>query len=229
MKSEQTWPSIRRDFVEWHLGRKPYVFWALDVDTPTVVERVACYVRLLGASLLYGYERQPHVTLEVCGFPAPRPSRDDEFDGALLRAQLAALRRARPRPFSITVAGPDSFLSAPYIAVLDGAGGIAALRSCLAINGQHRLLGDYVPHVTIGLYAHAELFAAIRQRLMACRCGDDLSLPVERLSLMSYAPADIGGALQCLGEYRLATGEWGWFDSSSANGLEFLRDGMLEA
>lgn len=213
MHEARTQPSIRRDFVEWHRGRQPYVFWALDVDTPAVAASVARYACLLGDALLDGYLRQPHVTLDVCGFPS---------------RQLAALRLARPGPFSIGIGEADSFRSAPYLTVLDTAGGIAALRRCLAIDGAHRLLGDYVPHVTIGLYARSLVFSAIRERLLAGRY-DGLVFPVERLSLMGYAPAEIGGQLRCLADYRLASGDWRWHDAASASGLDFLRDGAPES
>lgn len=223
--AERTQPSVRRDFIEWHRGRQPYVFWALDVDSPSVAEGVAYYARLLGEDLLEGYRRQPHVTLDVCGFPSCQPVHDDEFGAALLARQLAALRRFRPEPFSIRIGEADSFLSAPYLTVFDPAGGIAALRRCLAMNGEHRLLGDYVPHVTIGLYARSLDFSAVRERLLAGGHGS-LLFPVERLSLMSYAPADIGGALRCLADVGLADGRWCWHDAASASGLDFLRDAL---
>lgn len=228
MHEARTQPSIRRDFVEWHRGRQPYVFWALDVDTPPVAASVARYACLLGDALLDGYLRQPHVTLDVCGFPSRQPLHGDEFGPELLARQLAALRLARPGPFSIGIGEADSFRSAPYLTVLDPDGGIAALRRCLAIDGAHRLLGDYVPHVTIGLYARSLAFSEIRERLVAGRY-DGLVFPVERLSLMAYAPAEIGGQLRCLADYRLASGDWRWHDAASASGLDFLWDGAPES
>lgn len=229
MTAEWTQPSVRRDFVEWHLGRQPYVFWALDVDTPAVAERVLRYSQLLGDCLLEGYLRQPHVTLDVCGFPAWQPGRDDEFGRELLAGQLAALREARVAPFSIEVGDPDSFLSAPYMAVADLDGGIAALRRCLAINGEHRLFGDFVPHVTIGLYAEARPFEQVRERLLAGRFHEGLVLPVQRLSLMSYAPGEIGGRLRCLADYWLGSGDWRWHAEVRADGLGFLMPGSKGA
>lgn len=222
MTTEWTQPSVCRDFVEWHLGRQPYVFWALDVDTPAVAEQVARYACLLGDSLLAGYQRQPHVTLDVCGFPTYQPRRDDEFGHELLATQLAALQAAGPPAFSIEIGDPDSFLSAPYLAVADLEGGIAALRRCLAINGEHRLFGDYVPHVTIGLYAQTRPFMQVREQLLAGRMGQGLVFPVERLSLMSYAPTEIGGRLQLLADYCLGTGDWRWHEAAGADGLGFL-------
>jgi hypothetical protein len=47
-------------------------FWALDVDTPELrqaVSRAECH---LSGLLLDDYRRQPHVTLDLCGFRPPR-------------------------------------------------------------------------------------------------------------------------------------------------------------
>lgn len=226
MSERATQLSVRRDFIEWHRGRQPYVFWGLDVDTPVVAGRVAATAGHLGEWLLDGYARQPHVTLDVCGFPRLRPGDVDEFGCDLLASQVAALRAAGPAPFAIEIGDPDSFLSAPYLAVHDPVGGIAALRRCLAINGEHRLFGDYVPHVTLGLYALAVPFAVVLSRLFACRIPEKLVCAVDRLSLMAYAPAEIGGQLVCLADFELASGTLCWHDDILGNDLAFLKSGL---
>lgn len=226
MSERATQPSVRRDFVEWHRGRQPYVFWGLDVDTPVVAGQVAVTSGHLGEWLLDGYARQPHVTLDVCGFPCRRPSSVDEFGHDLLASQVDALRAAGPAPFAIEIGDPDSFLSAPYLAVHDPVGGIAALRRCLAINGEHRLFGDYVPHVTLGLYALAVPFVAVLSRLFACRIPEKLVCAVDRLSLMAYAPAEIGGQLVCLADFELGSGSLCWHDDILGNDLAFLKGGL---
>ncbi|MDE2441489.1 MAG: 2'-5' RNA ligase family protein, partial [Betaproteobacteria bacterium] len=117
--------------------------------------------------MLDDYVRQPHLTLDLCGFPCTRPGSPDEFGPDLLTCQFASLRSAKLAPFVIEIGNPDSFESAPYLAIGDLGGGISTLRRCLAINGEHRLFGDYVPHVTLGLYAQAVPFAAVLERLLA--------------------------------------------------------------
>lgn len=221
-----TQPSERRDFVEWHLGRAPYVFWALDVDTPAVAERVASHARRLAPWLLGSYLRQPHITLDICGFPSPRPALADEFGSDLLASQLAALRVARPQAFAIELGRPASFRSAPYLSVADQQGGIDGLRRCLAVDGQHRLFGDYVPHVTIGLFAKTMPFAEVMACLDGARSSEVLTVKVDRLSLMSYAPAEIGGRLECLADYRLASGAWCWHEDAVSTQTDFLRQGL---
>jgi hypothetical protein len=144
----------------------------------------------------------------------------------LLAGQVAALRSAGPAPFAIEIGDPVSFLSAPYLAVHDQAGGIAALRRCLAIDGEHRLFGDYVPHVTLGLYALAVPWAAALNRLQACRMAGKLVCAIDRLCLMAYAPAEIGGQLVCLADFQLGSATLRWHDDSLGNDLAFLKDDL---
>lgn len=204
-----TQPSERRDFVDWHRGRSPYVFWALDVDLPVVRGRLALAAEGLAGRLLPDYFRQPHVTLDLCGFPAALAAADDEFDAAHLAACLQRLQAAAVPPLTVEVGGPASFASAPYLTVGDRDGGIRQLRAALAGEVGNRLLGDYVPHVTIGLYAGAWPAAEV----LAATAGvpaTPLLLQLERVGLMAYAPAEIGGALDYLGDYDLRDGVFRW-------------------
>ena len=202
--------NIRRDFPEWHLGRSPYVFWGLDVDVPAVSAKVARAATHLDGYLLDGYRRQPHVTLDLCGFPSTQSTRADEFSPAFLERQCSALRAANLSVFEIEVAGLSSFSSAPFLGVVDRGGHIAAVRRCLDVDGRPRLFGHYVPHVTVGLYGGAWPADEVAGRLAGFSVGEVAPCRVERISLLAYQPADIGGPLTCLADYALASGEMHW-------------------
>lgn len=204
-----TLPSVRRDFVEWHRGRAPFVLWALDFDLAPVRARVARAAACLGDYLLAGYCRQPHVTLDLCGFPSPQPMADDEFDAAFLGAQVETLAALAPSPFVVELAGLESFPSAAYLALRDAEGGVAAVRAALAGASGHRLLGDYVAHVTVGLYRAAWPAEAVLAVLRSDD-GAPLAVAVERVSLMAYAPSEIGGRLAILADFHLATRHFAW-------------------
>lgn len=204
----------RRDFVEWHRGRKPYVFWALDVDTDAVRQRLAAAARHLDGLLLEGYCRQPHVTLETCGFAGQAPLAEDEFGPAHLPAQIEALHQAAPPPFDIEISHLDSFNSAPYLALNKGCEAIAAIRQCLATDGAMRLYGDYVPHVTVGLYADAWPADEVNARLAAFPESTALRQRIERVSLMGYDPSEIGGPLRRLGCFQLCSRDMEWCEGS---------------
>ena len=203
----------QRDFPEWHLGRPHYALWALDVDVPAIQQRVAAAERHLSGLLLANYCRQPHVTLSLCGFPSACPEHADDFGAAALATQLAALRRAQPRSFDIEVGALASFASAPYLAVQDAGGHIAVLRECLA-GGSLKDFGDpYVPHVTVGLYDDAWPMSAVQTRLASFADREALHLQISGISLLSYASAQIGGALACMARYDFQSETLHWTDN----------------
>lgn len=199
-----------RDFVEWHRGRTPYVLWALDLDLPAVRERVARAAGHLGDWLLAGYLRQPHVTLDLCGFPADTAAAADEFSLPALEASCRTLAERAPRPFAIDIGGLGSFCTAPFLEVADTEGGIAALRRALAVDGHNRSKNDYLPHVTVGLYADAWPAVAVNARLRQFFPGPALGCRIESLTLFGYRPQEIGGELQRLGEFCLRRREMRW-------------------
>lgn len=205
-----TMQTERRDFVEWHRGRSPYVFWALDVDVPQLRAELVRAAECLGGLLLGDYQRQPHVTLDLCGFPRRVSTHEDEFDQAFLDAQIARLRTVNLPSFEIEIGGLESFISAPYLALRDPSSALTAIRACLADTSSNRLQGHYVPHATVGLYAAAWPTAEVLARLRAFGASGMIRLRVERISLMSYAPAEIAGSLQILGDYWLNTGRMAW-------------------
>lgn len=199
-----------RDFVEWHRGRVPYVFWGLLLDSPALDGQLARAASWLDGLLLDDYVREPHVTLDVCGFPAEQSEEDEAFSLALIDAQTTRLVAAAPAPFSIHIGGLDSFTSAPFLRVFDVDRGIAGLRQCLAENGRHRLFGDYVPHVTVGLYRDAWPLQPVAERIAAWPAGDELAMTIGKADLLGYAPSVIGGALTRLGRFDLASRQMHW-------------------
>jgi 2'-5' RNA ligase len=193
--------NVRRNFVEWHLGRPAYVLWALDFDTTAVLARMQAAQAQLADLLLDGYCRQPHITLSLCGFPSDSPVHPDDFGPELIQAQVQAMQQLHLAPFEIEIGGLDTFTSVPYFTVTETSGQLAALRACLTARGGQATTGDYVPHVTVGLYADAWPLAVVQARLKSCALPEPVRVPVRGISLLSYQSADIGGALSCLARY----------------------------
>lgn len=200
----------RRDFPEWHLGRPHYVLWALEVDTSAVSARIAAAQQALDGLLLDGYQRQPHITLALCGFPAQACApAQDEFDHHLIVSQVTALQSQGLAAFDIEIGGLESFSSAPFLTVHEGQGAFATLRRCLHVEGPHPQR-PYVPHLTVGLYADAWPSAEVADRFAQLAAAPRLHHRVTRLSLLGYDAAKIGGALFTIAEYALETGRMHW-------------------
>ncbi len=193
--------NVRRDFVEWHLGRPAYVLWALDFDTATVLPRMQAAQAQLADLLLDGYCRQPHITLSLCGFPSDSPVHADDFGPELIQAQVQAMQQLHLAPFEIEIGDLDTFTSVPYFTVHDASGQLAALRACLTAKGAQVASGDYVPHITVGLYADARPLATVQARLRRCVLPEPVRVPVRGISLLTYQAADIGGVLSRLASY----------------------------
>ena len=202
---EYTLASVQRDFVEWRKERTHYAVWAIDVDTPVLRAATAAMRAHLADKLLNGYRRQPHVTLHLCGFPATAPRFDDDYPGATLQRQIAALQAAGPAPFTLEIGSPASFTSAAYFSVADHAGGIRTARHALAGTESTDDGFPYTPHVTCGLYRGEFHLPTLLQRMATCRSDLPVQLKIERLTLMAYEAAVIGGPLSSLCEFDLAT------------------------
>ncbi|MDD3355114.1 2'-5' RNA ligase family protein, partial [Zoogloea sp.] len=145
-------PNEQRDFTEWHLGRPCYALWAARLDHAPVKAAVLEAARHLDGLLLADYQRQPHVTLALGGFPAGQPALRDDFGRSALESQLAALVTSAPAPFQLEIGPLASFASAPFLCARDVEGGLGQLRRLLHPAGDtpdH----SYTPHVTVGLYA----------------------------------------------------------------------------
>lgn len=196
--------SMHMDFVDWRKGRQRYAVWAIDVDSESVRAAAMLLRHALGDCLLPEYRRQAHVTLRVCGFPAPKRGLDDDYTPADFARHVDALAQARIEPFSMTIGTPRTFPSAAYLSVEDDAGGIARIRDALA--GEEPAEPDFafVPHVTLGLYGRRVPVEQVMRRMAACPGLSAIQVEVRRIALMTYDAAVITGPLRSICAFDLA-------------------------
>jgi 2'-5' RNA ligase len=199
---EFTLPCEQRDFVEWRQGRSEFAVWAIDLDLPELVALSAQNQSRMQDFLLADYLRQPHITLQIAGFPGVTAKLADDFTPQQMQAQIARLKAIKQAPFTIEVAGVDSFTSAAYFTVNDGSGGIARVRQALACVGDDDF--PYTPHVTFGLYRAAFPMATVLHQLSAGPIFEPLQLTINKVSLLTYQAAVIGGALSTAFEFDLS-------------------------
>ncbi|MTD32679.1 2'-5' RNA ligase family protein [Paludibacterium denitrificans] len=211
LASTHTLRNIRRDFCEWHLGRPRFAIWAIDVDVPAVRQHVAAAEQHLAGLLLDGYRRQPHITLGICGFLSHQPRREDDFVPATFGQHIEALQRARLPPFEIEIGQLCSFSSAPFFHISDPNGHITTLHNCPAPHSAQN--PPYIPHVTVGLYAERWPSLAVSKKLDSFTCPEVSRCVVQRVSLMSYQSADIGGPLTTLADYHLGQASLDWHEA----------------
>ena len=181
-----TQPSEQRDFPDWHRGRPRFAVWAIAVDQAEVDERLGETRKALQPLLLPGYERRPHITLHICGFPMGDSLYADDFTISHLQQQIAAIAALRLKPFGLRIGGAFSFASAACLAVDDDRGTLQGLRRACRRAAPTFDTTPYVPHVTAGLYKVAWPLVDIERRLRPWAAPQPIAVEVQALDWMVY-------------------------------------------
>ena len=190
-----TIPAEIRDFPEWHHGRKHYAVWVLGCeDNPAIQAKFKAARAHLNGYLLEPYDRQPHITLFVCGFLVAAAQYNDDFTQNQVEAQIQALGSAQIEAFEIEINGLNSFASAPFLEVHDPDGGIARLRAALSSGAPEFRTAPYQPHLTVGLYASAFPSQDVLAR-MAAFLTEPIRWRVEQITLATYQASEVVGKL----------------------------------
>lgn len=234
LENPYTIKNITQDFQAWRKGRSRYAFWAVDVDFTAVQQQLSFAQQYLEKFLIADYCRQPHITLGISGFLSDQSqghqaSHADDYVASSFEADIAALKRLQIEPFKIEIGALASFSSAPFLHVNDPTNSLHQLHGCL-----HAVSSDvhfhYVPHVTIGLYSEAWSTCMVSNYLDAFSNNTTISLLVNKISLMSYAAAEIGGKLLKIADYDLAHAGIQWHEQQLFESEHALREqGYLNA
>lgn len=174
-----------RDYPEWHRGRGRYGVWMIPVDDPLLLNYIQTVQQQLADLLHPSPQRQPHLTLFVCGFEQSVCVDDDDFSPQQLSSQVDGLNQVRGSVCSLSLGRPDSFASAAFIPVDDSDGRLSRWRD--ALNGVAREIrqATYIPHITLGLYKRRVGADVVRQRL-ASFDAPPMSLAVTQLHYATY-------------------------------------------
>jgi 2'-5' RNA ligase len=191
-----------RDYPEWHRGRQRYGLWMIPIECPQLLAHIERLKHEL-ADLFHPSQRQPHITLFVCGFEQPRALYDDDFTPAQLQQQLADLQLLASAPCTLQIGAPTSFATAAYLPVGDPAGHLRRWRVALGRASSEIRQSAYVPHVTLGLYRREISSADLHKRLQAL-AGPSMSLPVPALEYVTYLQNEQFSHLDCL--HRISVG-----------------------
>ena len=193
----RTLPQEDRDYPEWHQGRTHYGVWLIDADMAAVRERITQAQAHL-APLLVHHQRQPHITLFVCGFMADVVAHGDDFTPAMLAKQQAALQALQQEPFTLQIGAIDSFDSAVFLRVDDPDNGLAPLRHALGQGTREIRQSAYVPHLTVGLYNGVFDTQMVAGQLQSFAAPTPIPLRVQRIHFARYEARVLGGPLETL-------------------------------
>lgn len=174
-----------RDYPEWHRGRERYGVWVAFVEQPALLAYIEEARRQLDDLLHPSPQRQPHLTLFVCGFPQAENVHDDDFPAERLQRQITLLEESIGTPCTLPLAALDSFASAAFIPVGDPEGRLAQWRTLLARGSREVRQAPYVPHITLGLYRRRISANALRQRLATIEASS-VALSIDQLHYVTY-------------------------------------------
>ena len=174
-----------RDYPEWHRQRQRYGVWIIPVDDPELLDYIETARRQLADLLHPSLQRQPHLTLFVCGFEQPSTVADDDFSPAQLRRQIESLQGLRSASCSLLLGAPDSFASAAFVSVMDPAAALNRWRYALELAAKEVRQSTYVPHITLGLYKRKATAQEVRERLSGIG-APSMSLRISQLHYATY-------------------------------------------
>ena len=183
-----------RDYPEWHHGRQDYSVWLIELGRMEVSKKVAAAREHLSDFLIKPYQRQPHITICVCGFLADAPFYDDDYSAERFGGHALLLSDAAVKPFAVEIGGLNSFASAPFLEVADREGGLDRVRALLSATGKELGRSAYTPHVTIGLYSGVFPGSVVLGR-MSSFPKDPCMLTVDRITFATYRAREMAGAL----------------------------------
>ncbi len=193
-QNQETTPSPVHDHPEWHHGRQDYSVWLIELGRMEVSRKVDAAREHLSDFLIKPYQRQPHITIFVCGFLAATPRYDDDYSALQFGQHLHLLREAAVEPFTVEIGGLSSFASAPFLEVADLEGGLGRVRALLATTGKEIGRSAYTPHITVGLYSGAFPGSVVVDR-MSSFPRDPCKLTVDRITFATYRAREIAGTL----------------------------------
>jgi len=184
----------KRDFPEWHHGRETYAVWILRMEDEAIQEKFKAARKHLNGYLLEPYDRQPHITLFVCGFLMDEVKYNDDFTPPQVEAQIRELDKENIPSFEIEIGGLKSFASAPFLEVHDPEGGIARLREILSHGAREFRTAPYTPHLTVGLYADVFPSESVLDKL-ASFSRKPILWKVEQITFATYRANEFAGKL----------------------------------
>jgi 2'-5' RNA ligase len=182
------------DLPEWHHGRQDYSVWLIELSGMEVSQKVRDAREHLSEFLIRPYQRQPHITIFVCGFLADTAHYADDYSVEQFERHAQSLRAAAVKPFTVEIGELNSFASAPYLEVADPEGGMERLRTLFLTNGVEVARSTYSPHVTIGLYAAAFQSSVVYERI-ASFPRTSCKLTVDRVTFATYRAQEMAGVL----------------------------------
>ena len=200
---DYTAPALKRDYPEWHRNRGDYYLIGIVMENREIARYVNTIKRQFSSYLVMPYERQPHITLRVLGFMQPEPVDEDEFNGDHLDRIHTYFTKSSLPSFDIVIGQINTFQGALYLEVDLPSRVQEQCRHGFEFMTSEMRDIPFRAHVTVGLYNDYYPLAEIHEKIGKCNLVQEIVHNVKSITLLSYAPGDIGSKLKHVKTYPL--------------------------
>lgn len=157
-------PTEQRDYFEWHLNRKRFALWYLQIEQDDCVAYCQRLTQQFSHLMIQPMQRQPHVTIFVCGFWLDPVTRADDFSSSQLEKQLQQLQQLSLEPIQLQSGQIRSFESSLCLEILDTQHQLQRLRAIMGQSAVEIRSQAFFPHISLGIYRQAYHY----DQIMAC-------------------------------------------------------------
>tara|TARA_B100001063_G_scaffold66200_1_gene60206 strand:+ start:3474 stop:4091 length:618 start_codon:yes stop_codon:yes gene_type:complete len=187
-----------RDFKQWHKGIKYFGFWAIEISSPSCLEKTKIYQKHLEDKLHPNYLRQAHITLVASGLLS-----NEHFSNDLILKQVKQIKECNIKAFTLNLSKPNSFSTCPYLFIDDSLGKLDFIRKCLHNEISKKInTRKYIPHVTLGFYNKVYKTSDIVKKISKLNLHD-IEFTVNELVFAQYETKDIQGPYEVLHRVKL--------------------------
>lgn len=195
-------PTEQRDYPEWHLNRKQFALWYLQIEQSDGMAYCQRLTQHFSHFMIQPIQRQPHVTIFVCGFWLDPVIRADEFSSLQLAKQLQQLQQSSLEPIQLQTGQIRSFESSLCIEIHDPQQRLQQLRAILNQSATEIRVQPYFPHISLGIYRQAYDYDQIMASINAVE-QQYFTLHCSQLHFGYYQPQHLQGPLYAAHTLRL--------------------------
>lgn len=200
---QSTLTLTEQDYSAWHKNRTAFGVWYIEIEAEEISQYCQAIQTQFQSLLNPNYQRQWHITLFVNGFWVEHKHFADDFNRADLDLQINALNALNLKPFSLKLGHLHSFLSCPFIHIIDEQHHLASIRQALAQTQMEISPAHYTPHITLGFY-QTEILGKDVLALMQKIPIQHLELSVKKLTFGTYQATALQGKLTPIYQFYLS-------------------------
>ncbi|MDQ8935559.1 2'-5' RNA ligase family protein [Acinetobacter rudis] len=164
---QTTLATTQSDYPEWHLNRKKYALWYLQLEQQDCIDYCQQLSQHFSDFIIQPMQRQYHITIFVCGFLGQQQVYNDDFSHEQFIQQRKKIAQLNLSPIVLNTANVRSFRSSLFVEIEDSKQILQQLRQQMGLYAQEIRAQYYVPHLSLGIYNNSYSYAQIQAAIDA--------------------------------------------------------------